>query len=143
MGACAVFVAWQTFDLDRHHHIAKHTAPRQKHGGLKYDADAPVWPGDGLAFDANFTLARWQKAGDHLEEGGLAAAGRPDHDDELSFANREINRTQRRDFAVGCPIGFRDAPQFNDRSSLLFGLGRELEVACGHRNAYDPLPAGR
>ena len=56
---------------------------------------------------------RRQQSRDHLQQRGLAAAGRADHDKELAVVDVEVERPQRRHVAVARPIGLRHAGELD------------------------------
>src|SRR3546814_16790800 len=74
--------------------------PRQQQGTLEYDADAAVRLGDRLAVDADFTIGRRQQAGNHLQQGRLAATRRTNDDEKLAVVDLEVERLQRGDLTV-------------------------------------------
>ncbi len=69
--------------------VVDHLAVRQQPGLLHDVPDAPaqlhrVGAGDVVAVDEDLSAGRVDHSVDHAQDGGLAAAGRPDEDDELA-----------------------------------------------------------
>jgi hypothetical protein len=62
---------------------------------LKHDATIGPWAGDGLAVDGDGTGIRSDESGDDVEQGALAATGRPEDADELSWAHFERHAIDR------------------------------------------------
>jgi hypothetical protein len=94
--------------------------------GLEHHADAAVlglFPGDVLALDEDLAFGDVEQAGNAVEQGRLAAAGRPEQHDELAIGDIEIERLQH---------GHRAEIQ---RQVLDRNAGA---VGCRHRHTLSP-----
>jgi hypothetical protein len=70
---------------------------------------------NGLAVDDDDALARFIKAGENIEYGGLAAAGMADHAAEFATRHRQPQVFEHRDVAtVGAGIALGDALDGNE-----------------------------
>ncbi len=77
---------------------------------------------DPAALDQDVAGGRVVEAGDQAQQGGLAAAGRADEDDEFTVGDFEVDAVDHRHFAEG----FADAV--------------ELEGRCGHLSPVVAMP---
>ncbi len=80
--------------------VVMHGLPRQQAEMLEHHRDALRRAGDGLAADQQLAAGDLGQSGDAAQEGGLAAAARADHAQDLLRANREIERAERHHGAV-------------------------------------------
>ena len=70
-------------------HVLAHAHAGIERIGLEHHGDAAILgllPGDVLSVDPDLPLGDVEQAGDGIEQGRLAAAGRSEQDDELTFA---------------------------------------------------------
>src|SRR3546814_13959609 len=81
-----------------------------------YEMRISDWSSDVCSSDlADFTIGRRQQAGNHLQQGRLAATRRTNDDEKLAVVDLEVERLQRGDLTVLGTIGFRDAVDLDDR----------------------------
>src|SRR5262249_42567311 len=90
-------------DIGRHVHV------REQRVVLKHDADlAPIRRDirDPLAVDGDLAAVRHQKAGDEVEQRGLAAAGRPEQRYQLAATDQQRDVIERGNLAetFGYPV---------------------------------------
>ena len=123
-----IFFARQPLHVDRQHHVGQDVAPWQQQRVLEHDADIAVRLRHLLALDQDLAGRRREQPGDHLQQRGLAAAGRADHDEELALVDVEIQRPQRRHVAVARAIGFRDAGQRDARRSAAGAIRHQAQM---------------
>ena len=103
-------------DVDLKHHVRQHIAPVEHDRILEDDADVGLRPVDALVADRDRSGAVGDQSGDHLEDGGLAAAAGTDDGDELGLPDIEIDVRAGFDHAVLGLIGLADVLQPNVRS---------------------------
>ena len=103
-------------DVDLQHHVRQHVAPVEHDGVLEHDADIGLRAVDALVADGDRAGAVGNEAGDHLENGGLAATARADDGDELRLPDIEIDVGAGFDHAVLGLIALADVLQPNVRS---------------------------
>ena len=106
-----VFGAVHAADIDLQHHVRQHVAPVEHDRVLENDADVGLRPVDAFAADGDRSGAVRRQAGDHLENGGLAAAARPHDGDELGLPDVEVYIHAGFDDAALGLIGFADVLQ--------------------------------
>src|SRR5262249_45603985 len=82
-GPLGVIVQRALQDVDREEHVVEHALPREQDGILEDDADVGAWPRDRLPGDVDAAGGERLEAGDHHEQGALAAAARPQDRDGL------------------------------------------------------------
>ena len=83
-------------------HVLKHVEPRKKRGLLEDDDAVACRTVDFRVIGADPSLGRALEAGDQIEKGGLAAAGRPDQADEFPGADFERGLLKGGDTAAPC-----------------------------------------
>ncbi|EAR50929.1 hypothetical protein OG2516_13691 [Oceanicola granulosus HTCC2516] len=104
-------------DLHREAHVAGDRHVRVERVGLEHHRDVAVARGDVVhPPPADGELARTDRleAGDHAQQGGLAAARRPDQHDELPVRHLEVDVAQH----LGAAVGLRDAGKSHVRHGL-------------------------
>jgi hypothetical protein len=69
------------------------------------------------AVDLDPPRAREHEAADHVEDGGLPTAGRPDHGHELLVADLERDVVDGRDLAALLAEGLREVPDDDARAA--------------------------
>src|SRR5215470_14240239 len=84
-------VALAAFDLQAEHDVLEHGTPGIKRVRLEDKGAIVAGTCDLAVVDQHLAGSRRDQAVDDLDEGRLAAAGRPDDADELLPANVEIN----------------------------------------------------
>src|SRR5690606_19403936 len=102
----------------RQHYVLERAAVIQQMRILQNDADgaAQVWPGAGgqlvqsLPVDLDGPAAGGLQPAYQLEQGGLARAGRPRHENELAGADPEVDVGQD---VSAAPIRFEDVLEFD------------------------------
>src|SRR5262249_24417115 len=111
-----VFGAIHVPDLDLQHHVRQHIAPVEHDGILKHDTNVGLRTVDALATDRYGSGAVRDQAGDHLENGGLAAAAGTDNGNELGLSDLDVYVGARFDDAVLGLVGLADILQSDVRS---------------------------
>ena len=90
-------------EIHRDHHVLQHGERGQQLKELEHHTDLLAAPLGHLAFaeltdrntaDQHLPLGRAVDAGEHVDQGGLAAAGFADHGDKFSRANLQIDPFQ-------------------------------------------------
>ena len=76
---------------------------------------------DRLAFERHLAARRHRQSGDQLQQGGLAAAGRADHGEELALAQLEVERPDRVHGITRAPGPLED---------LVDALQRDVNGSC-------------
>src|SRR5206468_1339274 len=79
------------------HDVLQHREPRKQPVFLEQHEPIMMWAFDRLAVQSDAALGNFFETGDHIEQRGLAAAGRPEEDDEFAFAHIGADRLQRYD----------------------------------------------
>ena len=90
----------QALHVDGQEHVVEDGAPREEDRGLEDHADVPARALDGGAAEGRAPGGGRQQAGEDLEQGGLAAAGGPDHRHELALVHGEADPLEGGDAAV-------------------------------------------
>ena len=100
--------------LEAEGNVAERGAPRKKLGEiLKHDAAVHAVAGHGLAADADFAVGGVEKAGDDVEQRGLAAARRSHQAKKLGRFHVEAHARDARHGACGRIVGERDVADFD------------------------------
>jgi hypothetical protein len=115
LGALQIALTRQPLHVDRQHDVAENRTPRQQQRILEHDPDIAVRFCHSLALDQNLAGRGREQSGDHLEQRGLATAGRADHDKELTVIDVKVEGPQRRHVAVARPVGLRHAGEPDPR----------------------------
>src|SRR5262249_21048240 len=102
--AASVVARRQSLRLRTEHHVLHDRQPRKQRRLLEYDGAARRWRQDFLAGDTNAAAGRMVESGHHVEERGLAAAGRTQDGDELALGHGEADVFQREH----APLAFRE-----------------------------------
>ena len=111
-----VLAAIHVADIDLQHHVRQHIAPVEHDCVLEHDPDVSLRPVDAFVADRDHSGAVGDQSGNHLENGGLAAATGTDDRDELGLPDINIDARARFDYAVLGLIGLADILQPNVRS---------------------------
>jgi len=82
--------------LQRKSHVVAHIQPGQQRIMLKHHGAIRARPGDGRAGQRHSPLAGRHKTGQHIQQGGFAAARRPQRHGERLRANAQADIRQRR-----------------------------------------------
>ena len=90
----------ETLDVDRQQHVVEDGAPGKEHRRLEDDPDVAARAGDGQAAEPHFATRRGKQSGDDLEQGGLAAARRPDDRNQLALGHVQVDVLERQDGAA-------------------------------------------
>src|SRR5262245_31210 len=86
--------------------ILRDRQPRKQRILLEDDAAIDTWTGHRLAIDLDDPAVRTDKAAENVEERALAAAGRSDNGDELTFRNVDVHVGESCHIAVPRPVAF-------------------------------------
>jgi hypothetical protein len=91
-----------------------------------------------VTVDDDLPRRRLLQAGDHPQQGGLAAPRRSDHHDELAVGHREVDPGDRELVGAGVPL--RDGPQLQRRHAprLLRDARRGNARSCTSRSEAEP-----
>ena len=141
-GALFAFRAIETQHVDRKHDIIENSPPRQQRGTLENNTDVPARTDDGRAVEQGFPAGDVRKAAQDLQQRALTAPARPDHGQEFTVLDREIDGRQRKD-VVAIP-GLVDLGQLtaDDRVGALRlatprrGIGRLCGRGQGRHRRY-------
>jgi hypothetical protein len=94
----------QALDLERQLDVLDQVAPGQEVGVLEHHADLRVRLVHGLAIEQDAAAGQLVQAGHRPEQGGLAAAGRPEHADQLAVPDLHRVVLERVDRAGPGPV---------------------------------------
>ena len=102
-------------DIFRHRHIRPNGIGLENHGhAAPFRRQHGTGGGKHLAIDRNHPRIGFNKAGNHAQRCGLAAAGRAEQRQEFPFFERQINRVHNNIFAIGlCQARKGQARHFN------------------------------
>ena len=120
--------------------ILQHRAPRIEHRVLKHIGhELGVGPGHRLACDQHTAavVVKGNEAGDDIEQGRLAAAARPQQDQEIVFLRRDADLIEGADHAIagGIVIGLADPRDLDDRHLRWWAdCGLEIWLARASRS---------
>jgi hypothetical protein len=89
-GLFARFFLGDAVKLHAEDHVIEHGSPRQQHILLQHVADEADHAADPGAVKIDFAARRFDQPGDDIEDGRLAAAGRPEDADESPA--RDVDR---------------------------------------------------
>ena len=95
LDAVPVLCCFQALDLERQLDVPDHGTPRQKVGVLEHHADLRVRPEHRRAIQQHLPGGELVQPGHRPEQGGLAAAGWPEHAYELALADAHRVAVQR------------------------------------------------
>src|ERR1700692_1298225 len=81
--------------LEAERDVVDHPLPGKQRVLLEHEAAVAMRPIDAFAVDGNLAIAGRHMTRYRPEQGGLAAAGGPEHADELAWRDREVQAVQR------------------------------------------------
>jgi hypothetical protein len=84
-------VAAEALDIDRQQRVPEHRPPGKQHRRLEHHPDVPPGPANRRAVQPSLAFRLRQLARENAQRGRLAAAGRADNDDQLAFADTELD----------------------------------------------------
>src|SRR6185369_15029343 len=93
--------------------VVQHGLPREQGERLEHHAALRARSGDGLAVQQDLAARLWHEAGDHVQDGRLAAARWAHHGDEFPLVHTQRHVAHGGDFpaGVGVEIGLRQIAQ--------------------------------
>ncbi len=114
--------------------VLRHRHPVEQRGGLEHDAAVGSGPVDLPAVDKCGAAGRRKEAGDHVEDRGLAAAGRAEQHDDLAAV--DVERRVAHDRAA--VVAERHVIEFEYRARHLRATGTPSPRSGDHRRRIFP-----
>ena len=107
------------------HHVLHHVQPGEQPVLLEHHEPILVRPFHRCAIQRDLPLGHLLKAGNEVEQGGFAATGGAEKDDEFAVQNLRVDRLQRLESLrrVDIVLGDVDQPQLDRTGAGGSGLG--------------------